>query len=249
MTGIVVGGRRLPCSLVIFDLDDTLIDAEARFKALAEARMRVMSRRFGGEATSLWARFSGVDPALGYIDMDGPLAKAPRREDIVVAAVALYLTGLGWGEARREAEEAYKEADALMASEYKAEPLPGTLETLRRMREAGLRLAVATNEVRSRALRALEDAGLLDLMEVVVGADEVERPKPAPEAVILACRRCGIPPSEAVYVGDQPEDMTAAREAGVRAVGVGPRVEGMEIADAHAPSVAEIRVMAEENPP
>jgi len=57
MADIIIGEKRIPCNLIIFDLDGTLIDAEARFRALAEARMRVMSQRFGGEAASLWARF------------------------------------------------------------------------------------------------------------------------------------------------------------------------------------------------
>ncbi len=240
MADIIVGGKRIPCSLIILDLDGTLIDAEARFRALAEARMEVMSRRFGGEAASLWARFSGVDPAIGDVDMDGPLAKAPRREDIIVAAVALYLTGIGWGDARRLAEEAYIEADRLMASRYRAEALPGIPETLERLREAGLRMAVATNEVRARASKALEEAGLLPLIDVIVGVDEVENPKPAPDLIVSACQRCGVSPSMAVYVGDQPEDLMAAEAAGVRVVGVGPRVEGAEM---HIGSAAEIRVL------
>ena len=238
MPEIIIGGRRISCSLLIFDLDNTLIDAEERFRALADARMRVISRRFGGEAASHWARFSGVDPALGYVDMDGPLAKAPRREDIVVAAVALYLTGMGWGEARRLAEEAYEEADRIMASEYRAKPLPGIPETLERLRDAGFTLAVATNEVRHRALRILEEAGLLHLIEVVVGADEVENPKPAPDIILLACRRCGVSPSDAIYVGDQPEDLTAAERAGVWAIGVGSTLRGR--AEIYVDSVADL---------
>jgi len=240
MADIIIGEKRIPCSLIIFDLDGTLIDAEARFRALAEARMMVMSQRFGGEAASLWARFSGVDPAIGHVDMDGPLAKAPRREDIIVAAVALYLSGIGWGDARRLAEEAYIEADRLMASRYRAEALPGVPETLERLRGAGLKLAVATNEVRARASKALEEAGLLPLIDVIVGVDEVENPKPAPDVIILACRRCATPPSEAIYIGDQPEDLMAAEKAGVKAIGVGSRVKGM--AENHVDSIGDLRV-------
>jgi len=127
-----------------------------------------------------------------------------------------------------------------MASRYRAEALPGIPETLERLREARLRMAVATNEVRARASKALEEAGLLPLIDVIVGVDEVENPKPAPDLIVSACLRCGVSPSMAVYVGDQPEDLMAAEAAGVRAVGVGPRVEGAEI---HIDSAAEIRVL------
>ncbi|MET7467914.1 HAD family hydrolase [Micromonospora sp. NPDC005686] len=64
----------------------------------------------------------------------------------------------------------------------------------------------------------LDRVGILDRFGVVLGGDQVSRPKPAPDGVELACRRLGVPPSRAAYVGDSPLDLRAARAAGTTAV-------------------------------
>ena len=52
----------------------------------------------------------------------------------------------------------------------------------------------------------------------VVGGDEVERPKPAPDGIDLACGRLGVSPDSAAYIGDAPNDLEAARRSGALAV-------------------------------
>ncbi len=64
----------------------------------------------------------------------------------------------------------------------------------------------------------MESVNLKGVFETIIGADEVENGKPAPDMILLACERCGFLPGEAVYVGDMPIDMEAGRAAGVDAV-------------------------------
>jgi phosphoglycolate phosphatase/AHBA synthesis associated protein len=90
------------------------------------------------------------------------------------------------------------------------------------LRARGIRTAVITNTPTSMALEALSAAGLDP--EVVVGASDVAREKPAPDMVILACERLGVPRNEAVVVGDSRYDREAAQAAGVRFAGL--RIEG-----------------------
>jgi phosphoglycolate phosphatase/AHBA synthesis associated protein len=56
--------------------------------------------------------------------------------------------------------------------------------------------------------------------DVVVGGDEYERQKPAPDGLLVALDRLGAPAADAAYVGDSPYDMSAARAGGLFAVGV-----------------------------
>jgi HAD superfamily hydrolase (TIGR01509 family) len=67
----------------------------------------------------------------------------------------------------------------------------------------------------------LEATGLRSPFGVIVGSELVEHPKPAPDGLELTCERVGVPPSSAAYVGDSPNDMLAARRAGVLAVAAG----------------------------
>lgn len=90
---------------------------------------------------------------------------------------------------------------------------PGALEALQRLRGAGVRLACVTNKQHHLALRALEHAGLLDKLDLVVGGDTCARRKPAPDPLLHACRVLDVGVDEALMVGDSLNDVLAARAA------------------------------------
>ena len=95
----------------------------------------------------------------------------------------------------------------------------GAADLLDALRAAGARLAIATGKVRERAEEVLEVTDLLHRVDAVVGSDEVEHGKPAPDIVRLALRRLGIDPADAaaaVMVGDSSLDLRSGRAAGTR---------------------------------
>jgi phosphoglycolate phosphatase-like HAD superfamily hydrolase len=57
--------------------------------------------------------------------------------------------------------------------------------------------------------------GLAGRFAVVLGPEEVARPKPAPDMLLAALERLAVPAPEALYVGDMTVDVTTARAAGV----------------------------------
>jgi pyrophosphatase PpaX len=93
---------------------------------------------------------------------------------------------------------------------------PGAAEMVRLIRGAGLRTGLVTSKNRQGAIRGLRLAGIADEIEVVVGADDVENPKPHPEPVLMACRHLEIQPERTLYVGDSVHDMASGRAAGAR---------------------------------
>ena len=52
------------------------------------------------------------------------------------------------------------------------------------------------------------------------GADDVPAPKPSAEGLWLVCKELGLKPEECVYIGDSPSDGLAAKNAGMKAIGV-----------------------------
>lgn len=93
----------------------------------------------------------------------------------------------------------------------------GTLDALRRLRHAGVRLGVVSNSD-GRAEEALIAAGLRDLFEVVVDSAIAGVEKPDPRIFLGALDALGIAPEEALYVGDLYEvDIVGARAAGMTA--------------------------------
>ena len=107
------------------------------------------------------------------------------------------------------------------------EPLHDTLEycgnidvVLAELLERGHRLGIVTAKRRVTVELAFAKLPLEHLFEVVVGGDETARHKPDPAPLLLALERLGASAEDAVYVGDSPFDMQAARAAGLYAIGV-----------------------------
>ncbi len=94
--------------------------------------------------------------------------------------------------------------------------LPGVAEMLPTLRAAGLRLAVCSNKPRIFSTDLLDYLGVADQFDLVVGPEDVQRSKPAPDMLITALARLGLTAAEALYIGDMVVDVTTARGAGVR---------------------------------
>ncbi len=75
-------------------------------------------------------------------------------------------------------------------------PYPEVRESLVRLKAAGLRLGTLTNSTQQVAETQVQNAGLIDLFEHVLSADEVKRLKPAAEPYRMAAERFGVPINE-----------------------------------------------------
>jgi beta-phosphoglucomutase-like phosphatase (HAD superfamily) len=72
---------------------------------------------------------------------------------------------------------------------------------------------------------------------VVVAADDVEHPKPAPDLFLEACRRLDVSPDEAIAVEDSPTGVASALAAGMFVIGI-PAIEGVRLDDADLVAVS-----------
>lgn len=97
----------------------------------------------------------------------------------------------------------------------------GIVDAVAELDAAGCQMAIVTSKVGFMAERALEHTGLARYMRCVIASDSTTKHKPEPEPVLMALERLGSSPGDAMFVGDSPYDMQAARAAGVRAIGVG----------------------------
>ena len=98
--------------------------------------------------------------------------------------------------------------------------LPGAARVLETLHSAGYRLGVVSTKYRRRVEEALERDGLLEFVDVVVGSDDVPRPKPAPDGLFRAAGALGFATGDCVFVGDSEVDARAARDAGMGFVAV-----------------------------
>ena len=154
------------------------------------------------------------------------LGLPPAPADAIRRTIGLDLhTALGIlaGEEWRSREEEFLEhfirrADEVMVASTVF--LPGAARVLRTLHEAGYRVGVVTTKYRHRVEDALERDGLRAFVEVIVGADDVPRPKPAPDGLLRAASSLGIPAGDCVFVGDSEVDASAAQAVGMAFVAV-----------------------------
>jgi 2-haloacid dehalogenase len=123
---------------------------------------------------------------------------------------------------------------------------PEVAGALRRLRDAGLRLASLTNSTEQVARAQLEHAGLLDAFELVLSADTVRRLKPAPEPYLMAAERLGVAVGDVRLIAAHAWDVAGAARAGCATAFVArpgkvldPLVERPEIIGANLAEVAD----------
>jgi HAD superfamily hydrolase (TIGR01509 family) len=123
-----------------------------------------------------------------------------------------------------------------------ATPRAGAVDLVAGLRAAGTPIAVASNAPRRHLLAGLRRVGLDDAFEVVMGVDDVDNPKPAPDLYLAACAALGVEPAGAIGLEDSPPGVSAAKAAGLYVIGI-PSLPGVVLAaDMVARSLAEPEV-------
>lgn len=97
---------------------------------------------------------------------------------------------------------------------------PEVMETLEELRRRGYLMSIASSRQSPSLHSFLEDMKIAHLFEYAVGGDNVEHPKPAPDAVLQILRHYNLSAEEAFVVGDMPFDINMATNAGVKSCGV-----------------------------
>lgn len=96
-------------------------------------------------------------------------------------------------------------------------PHPDVVPALRRLRDAGLRLAALTNSLPDVAEAQLSNAGLAELFEVICSADEVRALKPFAAPYLMVADRCRVNIGQLCLVAAHAWDATGAMAAGAQA--------------------------------
>ncbi|MFW6343122.1 MAG: HAD family hydrolase, partial [Sediminispirochaetaceae bacterium] len=94
----------------------------------------------------------------------------------------------------------------------------GAVELISSLRSREVAVALASSSSLSVIERNLKSAGMLDMFSTVVGGDEVEQGKPAPDIFLRAAERAEIDPKECVVFEDSNNGIRAAHAAGMRPV-------------------------------
>ena len=178
--------------IVLFDLDGTLIDSGAIILASMQHAVRtVLGREIPADELGLTIGGQGIVAQMQAIDAE--------HAEALLEAYKVHNDGLH---------------DTLEAFDGLLSLLPG-------LAAEGRKLGIVTAKRHRTVSLALDRfPALADALDVVIAHEDTERHKPDPDPVLLAVERLGGEPNEAVYVGDSPFDIGAAKAAGVFSVAV-----------------------------
>lgn len=209
-----------------------LFDAGGTLLFLDHARIAErLSAVCGGRLTRTRLDEAAPGAALALEQAAGSDGERAARY-LEVLCLSAGLPASRWREARAELYRMHRERHLWSAGD------PRTAPALARLREQGIRLGVVSNSD-GRVEDALQAAGLRDAFDVVVDSSIAGVEKPDPRIFHVALDQLGIPPGDALYVGDVHEvDVAGARAAGMAAALVGPNAAGTDVPC--APTVADL---------
>lgn len=178
--------------LIIFDLDGTLIDS-CRDLAAAVNEMRA---HFGL-------------PPLSVATITGYVGNGVR----LLVTRALQGTTVNVDEALRVQGPIYRAHLIDQTTLY-----PGVLGGLRRLRDQGHVLAVATNKPAEACELILKHFGIRDLFIRVLAGGSFPVLKPEPDMILDIMAAAGMSPDDTWVVGDNYTDLECARRAGAKSI-------------------------------
>ncbi|GER83672.1 beta-phosphoglucomutase [Thermogemmatispora aurantia] len=205
---------------VIWDLDGVIIDsAQAHFRA--------------------WQRLAQEE---GWrLSEEEFRATFGMRNDRIIPLL--------WGEmpperirALSERKEAYFRE--LVRQNPQSLALPGALELLQAVHEAGIAQALASSTPPENIALISELLGLQRYLQVLISGEMVERGKPAPDIFLKAAEALQVPPSACVVIEDAVAGIEAAHAAGMRCLAVATtrEPEALYEADLVVRSLSEVNV-------
>lgn len=205
---------------VVFDLDGVIVDSHPLHKRA-------------------WRAFlASVGKQVSEADLDFIL-EGRRRRDILIH----FLGDISESEIQ---EYGNKKDEYFRQASSELEPVPGTVEFIRKVRKTGLHIAVATSASRHRAQWTLEQLKIADCFEVVVTGDDVAQSKPDPAIYQLAAQRLSVAPESLFAVEDSVCGVRSARSAGLRCLGIGLENNVYSLLQAGAervfPSLADLSI-------
>ena len=179
---------------VLFDLDGTLVDSR---KAVAACYAQVFKERLGMDFPPPGIE-TGDIYAIRPVELFARFA--PERVD--------------------ELHQAYQDGYPAAAAQWLT-VFDGADRLIHGLVKAGRRPSLVTNKGLARTLIDLARAGIdTQWFDAIVAAEDTAERKPHPAPILLGLQRAGADATDAIYVGDGPQDVLAARACGMPVIGL-----------------------------
>ena len=182
--------------LVIFDFDGTLADTHRTIIATVQQTLKELGHPIASEAA--------ITATIGLPLRDCYRHYLPELDDAGLDAC----------------EATHHRLFDINRKTNPPVPFPHVVETLRWLRQQGIKTTIASSRTSFSLRDLLTDMGIADLFNYILGAEDVTRAKPDPEPVLQTLRTMNIPAEHTLVVGDMGVDILMGARAGCKTVGV-----------------------------
>ncbi len=188
-------------SAILFDMDGTLFNteplhAQALRKVLLEEDMDLSTEE-------LEHRFIGVADDQVFRELLG--------SDCDTATMII-----------KKNKELKDSIASLSKSELLALQVPGMIELLTQLKEAGLKLALISASENEIVDLMVEHSGIGIYLDTIVGRSDTERSKPFPDPYLFAMKKLAVDASNSLIFEDSPTGLQAAMDSGAEVIKVDP---------------------------
>jgi HAD superfamily hydrolase (TIGR01509 family) len=138
-----------------------------------------------------------------------------------------------------------EELGSELEASFRSSPIAANVgvKTLLSALSGRLPMAVATNGPERLVRLGLARIGVSKAFSVLVSAEHVANPKPAPDVYLAACAALGIDPSDAIAIEDSKVGVQAATDAGMTVISVPTSIGGRVKADLQADRLDDVVVL------
>lgn len=180
-------------SLVLFDLDGTIIDNNEQYK---QAFQEVLEKEFGKKVDNIALVGSiGVAPNWPILFKTYKIKTAKTPEELAFQTQLAYLTKLDEVKVR-----------------------DGFFEFIQVLKEGEIAIALATSNDWLVVDKVLQKFNLEGLFDIITTSEEAKYLKPDPDIFLLTARKLDIDPKECVVIEDAPAGIEAAKSAGMKSI-------------------------------
>jgi phosphoglycolate phosphatase len=183
---------------LLFDLDGTLVDTAPDLAA-------ALNRLLGEDGR----------PPLDLASVTGMVGDGAAK--LVERAFAA--TGAPAGDTLEDRVRRFLEIYGARVA-VDSRPYEGVPEVLAALHDAGWRMAVCTNKPQRPSEDLLRAVGLAPYLQTILGGDRATAKKPDPRHLLQTLELLGATQEQAVMIGDNMNDVTAGRAAGLPVIAV-----------------------------
>lgn len=118
-------------------------------------------------------------------------------------------------------EEIYNEKEKALLSLLKENitPVAGVINLINKLKQAGIKLGVASSSHRKVVGFVLKELGIASLFDTIIAVEDITHGKPDPEIFLKAASKLSTNPEDCLVIEDARSGVEAAKKAGMKCIG------------------------------